>query len=85
MPHVFPDRTNDVPPPADRNATIACDDCGKQMIGTYDDSGMRQRPPVMAWHWWCGCGATKPGGRWHPLTKDEALMRRWAQVNEATT
>lgn len=85
MPRVFPDRSNDVRPPEDRNTTITCDACGKQMIGTYDESRMRERPPVMGWGWWCGCGATKAGGTWHPLSKDEALMQRWARMNEATT
>lgn len=78
------DRSQDVPPPADRGATIQCDGCGKRMIGCYDDSRMRETPPVMQWFWWCGCGRQKLGGAWHPKTRDEALMARWADANKQT-
>jgi hypothetical protein len=78
------DRSNDIRPPADRSQTEPCE-CGKLMIGTYDDSRMHEKPPVLQWHWWCGCGRTKPGGAWHPLTRDEALMDRWSRANEASS
>lgn len=71
---IRPDRSNDCPPPADRSVTEPCI-CGKRMVGRIDDSNMHQG--YMRWHWWCGCGAVKEGGIWHPPTKEELLYDRW--------
>lgn len=73
-----PDRTNDVPPPSGEDH--ACK-CGKRMIVRVDSTNRHQGN--LEWQWWCGCGRTEQGGRWHPFTAEESAVARWEAENAA--
>lgn len=73
------DRTNDVPPPSGEDH--ACK-CGKRMIVRVDSTNRHQGN--LEWQWWCGCGRTEQGGRWHPFTAEESAAARWEAENAVT-
>lgn len=78
-----PDRTNDCPPPEDRNATEPCPKCDARMVGRMDSSNSHQG--WWRWFWWCGgCGSVKDGGIWHPPTQEELVYERWKNAQKDT-
>lgn len=72
-----PDRSKDIQPPPP-GTSRQCE-CGKRMIVRVDTGNMHQG--WAGWRWWCGCGHVVDGGRWHPLTAEEAARARWEEMN----
>lgn len=72
-----PDRSQDVQPPS--NGTLRECKCGKRAIVRVDATNRHQG--YLTWNWWCGCGHVEGGGRWHPLTAEEASLEVWERAN----